>query len=101
MKGFWETDGKRMREACNIPNRLAEAVAKKELQMIKDRAKEKIRREWINTLPESINNGEVLIDKIMCGFTDPWGNWLIGLPQDPVENIEKWFSENFNPEFME
>ena len=101
MKGFWEKDGMRQREACNTPEKIAVAIAKKQVAMMEGREREAARQEWIATLPENINGGEVLIDKIMCGFTDQWGGWLMGLPEFPVTDIEVWFNENLDIGFVE
>ena len=47
-----------------------------------------IRKSWIEALPEKV--GDFIVDKEQCGVCDSIGNFLFGLPVDPVENFKEW-----------
>ena len=51
-------------------------------------------QEWIDSLPDQIDD-ETLIDKHQGIITDPIGNYLMSLPQQPVANLTKYFRDNF------
>ena len=61
-------------------------------QTAEQKAADKIREDWINSLPNELSGGE-LVDKIMNCVTDPWGNRLIDLPLEPVESLQAWLNK--------
>lgn len=54
---------------------------------------------WVESLPEKIENGSdgIFICKFQRGFTDPFGNFLFGLPPKPcsVEGMIEFFNEEW------